>query len=91
MQITDRCLGVLSHKLKNLEHLDLSGCASLSESGFLHLLRLPRLAAAILRATAVTDYVIANLILVLEGLLRLDVSYCSRVSNQSLVRAAFSD
>lgn len=77
---------MLSTSLRRLRRIDLAGCRQLTETGFLHLLDLVTLEDVGLRATATTDYAVSNLILALEGLLHLDVSYCPRISNQTLVR-----
>jgi hypothetical protein len=86
-QVNDKCLAVLATTL-DIQYLDVSGCASLTEAGFLQLLHFPKLHTLVARATQITDYAISNVLLVIEGLLHLDVSYCPRVSNNALVRLA---
>lgn len=76
---------MLADSLKLLRHIDLACCMNLSALSFLELLKLPKLHHVGLRATNVSDYVVSNLVLTLEGLLHLDVSYCPRVSNNALV------
>jgi hypothetical protein len=88
MQVTDRGLAVLVKHLKNLVHLDLTCCMSLTELGFLQLLNASKLEHLGLRGTHVTDYAVGNLILALEGLSHLDVSHCPHITNQSLVNLA---
>lgn len=82
--MSDRCLQAIVTQARSLELLDVSCVASLTEAGFMALLSATRLHTLTARCTKITDVVVANLLLVLEGLLNIDLSHCQNVTNEAL-------